>query len=289
MNDKENSYIPNFSQTHGYEDIPTVLQLEELPSEARTRLWNVFYLHMKKSSSSSLAETHALDGKWKHIVGDIHSHFFCRPLDEWKSDIEANSRIIRGTIENDWFYKVFDLIEFVMRHEKCDDEFIESIQAVFEECQLAYRVDTNRPPSIFPRTTPEEGEVLAAAITSLHDNGKIQSVKHLQESIKFISVGDWSNSIRESINAVESVLRSSDHNKSSDLRKALDSLEKSNGPIHPALKEGILKLYGFSSDEPGVRHSNVDGKNSNLGQNEAILMLGVCASLANYLSRKFKD
>ena len=32
-----------FSQAQGYEELPGPLQLEELPKEARIRIWNVFY------------------------------------------------------------------------------------------------------------------------------------------------------------------------------------------------------------------------------------------------------
>ena len=43
------SYDPGmltFSQAQGYEELPGPLKLEELLSEARMRIWNVFYSFM---------------------------------------------------------------------------------------------------------------------------------------------------------------------------------------------------------------------------------------------------
>ena len=36
--------------THPYEEIPGPLKLEELPKDAWTRIWNLFFLHLRKSN-----------------------------------------------------------------------------------------------------------------------------------------------------------------------------------------------------------------------------------------------
>ena len=51
----------SFSQAQGYEEIPGPLKLEELPKEARTRIWNLFFAHLSKSMS---ADTMGLGGPW---------------------------------------------------------------------------------------------------------------------------------------------------------------------------------------------------------------------------------
>ena len=52
------------------------------------------------------------------------------------------------------------------------------------------------------------------------------------------------------------------------------------------MHQGLEKLYGYTSDEQGVRHSLLDQGQSNVGQDEAVFMLGACASFASYLWRK---
>ena len=41
----------SFSQAQGYEEILEPLKLEELPQDARTRIWNLFFVHLRQSMS----------------------------------------------------------------------------------------------------------------------------------------------------------------------------------------------------------------------------------------------
>ena len=74
---------------------------------------------------------------------------------------------------------------------------------------------------------------------------------------------------------------------SSTLGPALTSLEET-GRLHPALKKAFSNLYGYASDEEGIRHSLIDDAASPAGQDEAVFMLGACASFASYLWRKHR-
>ena len=56
--------------------------------------------------------------------------------------------------------------------------------------------------------------------------------------------------------------------------------------LHPALKDAFSKLYGYTSNEQGVRHALLDRTDAQAGQDEAVFMLGACASFASYLWRK---
>ena len=69
------------------------------------------------------------------------------------------------------------------------------------------------------------------------------------------------------------------------LKPALASLEK-RGALHPALKEAFGTLYGYTSNEQGIRHSLLHRSDANVGMDEAVFMLGACASFASYLWRK---
>ena len=70
------------------------------------------------------------------------------------------------------------------------------------------------------------------------------------------------------------------------VRRSLNQLRNQGLLEHPALHQGLEKLYGYTSDEQGVRHSLLDQGQSNVGQDEAVFMLGACASFASYLWRK---
>ncbi len=54
--------------------------------------------------------------------------------------------------------------------------------------------------------------------------------------------------------------------------------------IHPALKIAFDKLYGYTSDEDGIRHCLMD--ESNLDFEDAKFMLVSCSAFINYLKEK---
>lgn len=64
------------------------------------------------------------------------------------------------------------------------------------------------------------------------------------------------------------------------LSDALKAMEKS-GTLHPALKEGFMKLYAYTSDEGGIRHAMLD--EPNLTAADARYFLLSCTSFVNYL------
>lgn len=64
--------------------------------------------------------------------------------------------------------------------------------------------------------------------------------------------------------------------------KTLGVLEQ-HGHLHGGLKAAFSKLYGYSSDEEGVRHALVFGNEAQVDEANALFMLGACASFVSYL------
>ncbi len=54
--------------------------------------------------------------------------------------------------------------------------------------------------------------------------------------------------------------------------------------MHGALKEGLLKLYRYASDEQGIRHPILE--KDNVTFYDAKFMLVLCSALVNYLIAK---
>ena len=110
---------------------------------------------------------------------------------------------------------------------------------------------------------------------------KYQQVKHhLETALKMLSdkeSPDYRNSIKESISAVEAVSRQITNNKSATLGDALKKISNA----HPALIQAFQKLYGYTSDESGIRHSLID--ESRITYADAKFMLVACAAFVSYL------
>ena len=182
------------------------------------------------------------------------------------------------------FNEVFDLLLAIMRNPNCPQKFIGLVGAAFQAFRLAYVVDVGPPPTIYPAVTREEGEAVLQAIAELGRAGLAGAVSHLRKSADYINQGDPPGAVRESIHVVESTARSFAPNART-LEPALRSLERA-GSLHPALKQAFSSLYGFTSDEQGIRHALIDNPQANVGQDEAVFMLGACASFSSYLARK---
>ena len=267
-----------FSQREGYRAVPGPLRLKELPDTARIDLWNVLYTFW--------SDRDFLDGAWKAILRDVHVWHHHLPLDEWTGTRHNVRDRLRTFIERQPFHQVFDLFEYIMRHERCPEYFIESVSNAFGVCQLAYAIDADPPVTIWPATTPEEGTELVRSVDELRSAGLDGSVTHLRNASRCINDRDWAGSVRESIHAVESVARQIGPAASKTLGPALNSLEKQGVLQHRALKEALNKLYGYTSDEQGIRHSLLDKAEADVTIDEAVFMLGACASFASYLWRK---
>ena len=174
-----------------------------------------------------------------------------------------------------------------MRHSECPPSFINEVAETFNQCHFAYVVCKDPPVTILPAITEAEGKRILEALKQLHDNGLLGAETHLRNASDFINQGKYADSIHESINSVESVARKLDPNSPNSLDKALKTLQEKN-PLHPALKKGLQSLYGYTSDEEGIRHPLMDDNQANVGIDEAVFMLGACASFSSYLLRKYK-
>ena len=274
----------NFSQAQGYEEIPGPLRLQELPREARTQIWNVFYRHLDESSETWSLGGHWIGGVWKEILKAKHVSHDILPLDEWSADFRPICQRLRHGIETLPFNKVFDLLLFVIRHPQCPSVFIGRMKDVFTGSRLAYKIDEGKPPTIVPAVSEIEGRTVIESLKTLREAGLRGSAEHLRNACDCVNKGDWAGSIRESIHMVESVARMLAPGAKT-LKPALASA-KERGGLHPALKDGFNKLYGYTSNEQGVRHPLLDNDKAQVGMDEAVFMLGACASFASYLWRK---
>ena len=275
-----------FSQAQGYEPIPGPLALEKISEEARTKLWNLLYTHVLTQTEPMPPGVPRIIGPpWAEILLTLHIDFLGRPSDEFTPHLnlfvkEYKERFLR----TEPFNKVFDILEMVMQHRKCPPSFIHDITATFEDCRLAYVVDQRIPVTILPAATPEEGRAIRNALEDVRAAGLQGAESHLRESGQSINAGDWAGAVRHSINAVESVAR----RIAPEAKTLVPALNKM-GELHPALREAFSSLYGYTSDEQGIRHALLDEAASPAQRDEAVFMLGACASFVSYMLRKHRQ
>lgn len=276
--------LPTFSQAHGYEAMPSMLELEQLDKNARIRIANVLIDHVNKCTHTNAFGRPLVGRYMKSLSRDVHVHHYVQPVDDWSNKRDDVASAFLVIIMQQEFNKVFDMLGYIMRHPECPPNLIEDMSESFSDSHLAYGIDASGPPTIIPMTTKAEGEAIVSSLSTLTDAGLNGSASHLRKSAECINRHEWANSVRESIHAVESVAVTIS-SRATTLSSALELL-KDKTSFHPALKTAILKLYGYTSDEKGIRHALLDDKEASVGKDEALFMLGACASFATYLWRK---
>ena len=162
------------------------------------------------------------------------------------------------------------------RNQRIDCE--QELNDLFEEEFVGYRM-------IAHEITPITNEVEINEIKTSLDIEFEGCKSHIKKGLSLLSdreKPDYKNSIKESISAVESICQIICKDDKATLGKALNKLEESGTKLHRSLKEAFSKLYGYTSDEGGIRHA--EGLfESNVSFEDAKFMLVTCSAFVNYL------
>ena len=288
-----------FSEAQGIEEAPQILGLGELPRNARMRLWSVFYkttVEAMPDPPQRYSGPRFIWGEWAEVISDLIERFFYMSIDElhifdpYRGQLGPSFDVVvqkcKPLFEGALYNEVFDMLVHLMRHPQCHPGFIVGVERVFEECRLAYIVDTDGVPTIFPAASPHEAEAIRAARRDLRRSGQSAADNHLQRAGDLASKGQWRESVRESVMAVESVARGLDTGGGT-LGRILKRLKAQRKPpfAHPALLGCIEKIYGYRGNEQGVGHA-ATSVDEHVGRGEAVLVIGVCASFCTFLLEK---
>lgn len=193
------------------------------------------------------------------------------------------------------WYKKLDMIEFTIRYlyalskdgyysyySKFANEFIKLLNYFFEDLNFGYRIIDKL---IVPVTSEVETKTIEEALDKSEDNVRM----HLHCALEKLSErpkGDYRNSIKESISAVEAYCRNITGKDT--LGNALAEMEHNGLNLPTSLKAAFLKLYGYTnSPDTGIRHPLMDVDVSYVPTaDEAIYMLISCSAFINYLRKK---
>ncbi|HHM1867837.1 TPA: AbiJ-NTD4 domain-containing protein, partial [Klebsiella pneumoniae] len=159
----------------------------------------------------------------------------------------------------------------------------EYINAVFEKYGVGYRV-------IDGLITPISDEVEIESIEGALANNTESARNHFTRALELMAdreQPDYRNSIKESISAIESLCKKISGNEKGTLGDCLKTIED-KGHIHPAMKRAFQQLYGYTSDQGGIRHALTDDSEEPTLE-EARYMLVICSAFSNYLVSKMAD
>ena len=133
----------------------------------------------------------------------------------------------------------------------------------------------------------------AEAVHRLERVGLHAARQHLNDAMRAMSDygdPDYRGAIRESIHAIESVVRlltgKPNAKQNTQLDKALKKIS-SKVPIHPNLVNAFSQLYRYSSDEEGIRHAMIEADKADYAT--AKFMVVSCSAFINYMTLKAEE
>ncbi len=272
-----------FSERIGKKEVKIEIQIDSMDIELRNGLWNVISIVFLEP----MCKVDWLpESGYENSVKAIWFSFFKEPIDEVSMVTKSVKEQLRRRFFTWNYLEVYDFIDFLISMKRTEfnkNELVKSFNIILERELSAYRIIDN---SLVPITNEQEIQTIEKALSdSKKFNLKGVNI-HLSEALSKLSNKtnpDYRNSIKESISAVESICQQITEDKNAELGKALKKLS-SKLPIHGALEQGFTKLYGYTSDSDGIRHSMME--ETNLDIEDALYMLVSCSSFINYLISK---
>ncbi|WP_336865257.1 AbiJ-NTD4 domain-containing protein [Peribacillus frigoritolerans] len=279
----------NFSERMGYSEVKSLIQIESIDDELKNGLWNAiweYYYSLYFNTDNSIEANY---GSLKKLTKNIWLDYFKEPID----NLNFDSYKLVPSIKSYFFdptvpwYELYDFVEFIPDNFESkrglNERFRNYCNTILEREVSAYRFVAGQITRI---TTTEEIQEIEEAITNPSTNFLVKT--HISKALSLLAdreIPDYPNSIKESISAVECVAKVIVNKPNTTLGAALNEIER-NGTIefHADLKEGLKKIYHYTSDSAGIRHALKD--NSTVDFEDAKFMLVSCSSFCNYLTAK---
>ena len=288
-----------FSERMGLIKVRDELQVDSLDVETRTALWNIISPYLLATQAVSEAST-ILD-IWTDVYKQTSDSV---PATRRRGEVKVAKEILyyrfirNGFLEGLW-NRCLDLLEFLANQdnrEKWDAQCIDFMGGYYA-CAPSPD-DYNRVLQKYCVGYRFVGDVLS----KITDGVEIDVIEHgiinspdavrelLQKALLRLSdrlKPDYAKSVECSISAVESQCCIILGEEKVTLGDALNRLERQGVKMHSALKEAWKKLYGFTSNDAGIRHGSI--LPSDVDQDLAKFMLVACSAFVNYLISKAGD
>lgn len=277
-----------FSQRIGIKPVRNTLQIESMDDGLRNLLWNRF-LQIVWQNLDEVDFVKNADKEWKffRILWIIYKW----RLDEMPHTFYEIHEILKNKFFHWQWDEVYDFIQIILDIYKDTDKESEKrihwkvcINLTLEQEKSAYRFVGDL---LTPITNEEEIKAIERAMFDTSKNPLTHIQKHIHTALEKLADRknpDYRNSIKESISAVEAMARIIVGKPKATLGEALKILD-GKIDVHPALKAGFEKIYGYTSDESGIRHAMLDDARQ-IDFADAKYMMVSCSAFINYLIMK---
>jgi hypothetical protein len=266
----------SFSERLGITKPKAVLQADSIDEDLRNDLWQACIEHHVRATN----QWYELDMEFQRKITDIYVDFFKRSSDQIPYGHAPGISAIRVWFFGANWWEVYNFVEFLFGFPGTK-KFIERVSFFLEREKSGYRITNGHFSTI---TDPIE--IAAVAMAASVGDAFSGTREHMRAAIELFSrkpKPDYRNSIKEAISAVEALARVITGKPKATLGDALKTIDKKMA-IHPALRDAMNKLYGYTSDEGGIRHSLLE--ESNIEEAEAKFMIVACSAFVNFCAQR---
>lgn len=285
-----------FSERYGHKPIREVIQLDSIDEALKNGIWsllNAFYWDKAQYSTSTgygdggCSLLSGSNRDLKTLCDSLWFSYFKKPLDRLSDDWDKVLEQLRDYFFKAQWHEVYDFIEFIGSnfphdYHETNKKFMSACNRIFEREMAAYRfVD-----GLITKIVEEED--IKSIEKAIDDSERLAS-KHLRRSLELLSDRsnpDYRNSVKESISAVERLASHTTGEERGTLGQLLKKLE-GRVELHPALKSAFSSLYGWTSDDSGIRHALSEKETADF--EDAKFMLVACSAFINYVEGKLKN
>ena len=273
--------MKTFSERKGLKPVSETIQIDSMTMELRNSLWNALDITFW-SKKGFIYNRHATP-YIKEFSRILWLDYFKKAVDSRPYRGDAILKIIRDYFFSCEWNEVYNFLEFIVsRHDRSTIRLADLLNVFLERELSGYRFVAGH---LINVTNQEEIKMIEEAASDSKFAGVSAHIECALAHYADRENPDYRNSIKEAISAVESIARVVSGRDKATLGDALQAIEKS-GQLHPALKKGFLKLYGYTSDEQGIRHAMLD--EPNLTAADARYFLVSCSSFVNYLKAQLR-
>lgn len=271
--------MPDFSERYGYVQKP--IQVENMSEELRNRIWNTYRCEIYIDTDDPYNQVYS--NYLEEIMdacGVAYSGF--GEIEEFKKNLSA---FYKWFMQVEW-YRIYDFIEIYLAYLPVDDFNVarDNFNKLLSVENAGYRIVEKQ---VVPITNPSEIVCIEQAQKTAYENVNT----HIRKATELLSrrpLPDYENSIKESISAVEALccIITGQSGPNATLGKTIKKLKDSGIHIHSALENAFSSLYGYTSDENGIRHGGIDFTAA--PAEDAKYMLVSCSAFLNYLIEKWR-
>ena len=271
------------------------IQINTMSQKLRTRLFNLFNRFVDMLDPM----------EYKEVIPYIGDKLGFWTGDRYECAKQVNLYFLSGTGEFEWhspytvleyFFQFLrncceytccasDTAETVSKYSQLLETLPLAVNSILQEERSGYRL-------VNWLFTPITDDIEVSEIESGVTGGISSAKIHLKKALERYSdreKPDYENSIKESICAVESICCyiTGARGAQATLGKVIKMLKDGGIHIHKSLENAFNALYGYTSDENGIRHGGIDFQHA--PAEDARFMLVICSAFVNYLEEKVNN